>query len=76
MSSINRDLQHEQARAIANYWARYGAKVDVQVVRDPTAPDHAPSFVIRSNMVNGLPRRAGPDLIRRLIENERLARNG
>lgn len=75
MSSINRDLQHQQARSIANYWARYGAKVDVQVVRDPTAPDHAPSYVIRSNMLNGLPRRAGQNLVRRLIEEQRIARN-
>ena len=66
MSSPNRDLLYHQARKISDYWSRFGARVDVQVVREESASPDYPTFVIRSDMVNGLPRKPAPDLVKRI----------
>lgn len=74
----HRTILFEHARKIQAYWARFGAQVQIDVVANPPSQEvrHAPTFILRSNMVNGLPAGADAKLVKRLVEATREAQNG
>lgn len=69
VKTSNRDILNNHARRIAQYWARRGALVNVDIVRDDGQGE--PTYSLRSDMVNGLPRNASRDFVRRLKDEGR-----
>ena len=74
----HKSILFDHARKIQAYWARFGAQVQVDVVANPPSPEvrHAPTFTLRSNMVNGLPAGADVHLVNRLLKEARDVRHG